>query len=87
MRTQSPDTHPEIERVQIEMLRKAGATEGARLTRSLSQEVMQMSWNVIRRMNPNISEEETGILFVELNYGEKLAKSLQEHLEQRKLTK
>jgi hypothetical protein len=85
MRTQSPDTHPEIERVQIEMLRKAGATERARLARSLSQEVMQMSWNAIRRMNPDVSDEEIGILFVELNYGEQLAKSFREHLAQRKL--
>lgn len=80
MRPQSRDTHPEIERIQIEMLRKAGPTERVRLARSLSQSVMQMSWNAIRKANPQVSEEEINILFVALNYGEDLAGGLRAYL-------
>ncbi|MEO8288534.1 MAG: hypothetical protein ABI670_19105 [Chloroflexota bacterium] len=84
MRLQSTDTHPVIERIQVEMLRNAGATERVRLARSLSQSVMQMSWSAIQKANPNASDEEISILFVAQNYGDKLADDLRAYLVNRK---
>jgi len=83
VKTQSRDTHPDIERVQIEMLRKAGTAERVRLARSLSQSVMQMSWSAIKKANPHASEEEVSILFVTQNYGDDLANGLREYLARR----
>ncbi len=81
MRTQSADTHPDIERIQFDMLRRAGATERVRLTRSLSATVMQMCWRSLEEANPGASEQEIGIKFVEFNYGKPLADAVRAHLE------
>jgi hypothetical protein len=80
MKTQSTDTHPDIERVQVDMLKKVGAAERVRLARSLSQSVMQMSWNAIKKANPGASEEEVKVLFVALNYGKDLGDALRAYL-------
>jgi hypothetical protein len=77
MRTQSRDTHPEVERVQIELLRKAGVARRFSLARSLSQTVIQLSLRAIRETHPDASEGELALIFVELNYGKELAKRLQ----------
>ena len=81
MRTQSADTHPDIERIQFDMLRRAGATERVRLTRSLSETVMQMCWRSLEEANPGASEQEIGIKFVEFNYGKTLADAVRTYLE------
>ncbi len=86
MRTQSADTHPDIERMQFDMLRRAGATERVRLARSLSETVMQMCWRSLEEANPGASEQEIGIKFVEFNYGRPLADAVRAHLERRAAT-
>lgn len=73
MRTQSSDTSPEAERVQIELLRKAGVARRIELTFSLTQGAIELSRQGMRRRYPHASEEELDLLFVELNYGKELA--------------
>lgn len=84
MRTQSRDTHPDAERVQIELLQKA--TEAGRfgLARSLSRTVIQLSRRAIQEANPGASEEELAVLFVEYNYGKELAEHLRADLARRR---
>ncbi len=87
MRTQSRDTHPEVERVQIELLRKAGVARRFSLARSLSQTVIQLSRRAIRESHPDASEEELALIFVELNYGKELAERLRADLARRRQQK
>jgi hypothetical protein len=81
MRTQSRDTHPEVERVQIELLRKAGVARRLELGLALSQEAFELSWEGIRRANPNASEEELRLIFIEVNYGKELASRVRAYLD------
>lgn len=73
MRTQSSDTSPEAERVQIDLLRKAGEARRIELAFSLTQSAIELSRQGMRRRYPHASEEELNLLFVELNYGKELA--------------
>ena len=73
MRTQSSDTSPEAERIQIDLLRKAGVARRIELTFSLTQSAIELSRQGMRRRYPHASEEELDLLFVELNYGKDLA--------------
>ena len=83
MKTQSPDTHPEAERVQIELLRKAGMAKRISIAGRLSRSAIQLSRQAIRKANPTASETELHLLFIELNYGKELADRLRAHFAQR----
>src|SRR5689334_15627437 len=76
MRTQSPDTSPEAERVQIELLRRATPARRLALAVELSQMVLEMAWRAIRRLSPELDEREARLRWVELTYGEALADQL-----------
>lgn len=84
MKTQSRDTHPDIERVQIELLRKAGVAERLRLAGEWGKAMMELSLRAIRGANAGATEEEIELLFVELHYGRPLADRLREYLKARK---
>ena len=83
MRTQSEDTSPEIERVQIELLRKAGKTRRLQLGLELSGEALEMAQRAIKRSHPELSELEAKLLFVEVTYGKELADRVRPHLAKR----
>ena len=80
MRTQSSDTHPDVERVQIELLRKMTVAQRARLMRSWSAAVIQLSRRAIKKANPDANEDELAVIFVDLHYGRDLAERFREHL-------
>ncbi|MFL5694565.1 MAG: hypothetical protein ACJ795_22450 [Ktedonobacteraceae bacterium] len=84
MRTQSMDTSPEAERVQIELLRKASPAERFSLVMSLSQSFIQASRQTIRELHPELSQVELDLLFVELHYGKDLADRVRADLKRRK---
>jgi hypothetical protein len=73
MRTQSEDTSPEMEQVQIEMIRKASPAKIFGLVRSMSQTMIQASRENIRQLHPDASKEELTLILVELYYGKELA--------------
>ena len=83
MKTQSSDTSPEVERVQIEMLRKAGKSRRLQLGLQLSGEALEMAQRAIRRAHPELSELEAKLLFVEVTYGKDLADRVRSHLAKR----
>ena len=85
MRTQSEDTSPEVERVQIELLRKAGKTRRLQLGLELSGEALEMAQRAIRRSHPDISELDAKLLFVEVTYGKDLADRVRSQLAKRQL--
>jgi len=79
------DTSPDVERAQVELLRRASVAERIRLVRSLSDMALQLSWRAIRRANPAASEEEVALRFVAVHYGHELAARLQGYLRARQL--
>src|SRR5260370_11198785 len=83
MRTQSEDTSPEIERVQIELIRKASPAKIFNLVRSMSQTMMQASRENIQRLHPGASKEELTLIFIELYYGKELANFVRAKMERR----
>ncbi len=83
MATQSRDTHPEAERIQIELLRKAGPQRRLELGIAFSQEAMAIARQGIARAHPHLSEEEQKLLFVEVTYGKDLADRVRAYLTRR----
>ncbi len=85
MITQSPDTHPDTEKVLILLIRKASSTQKLNQVRSLSQTVIRLSKRALARANPNLSKREVDLLFVSHHYGKELADRLRKYLEERKV--
>lgn len=80
MRTQSRDTDLRSEAIQLNLLRNANISERFNLMQALTSSVISFSKEAISKSNPTMSKEELGILFVKLNYGEKLANKLSNYL-------
>ncbi|MCD4812000.1 hypothetical protein K8R14_05410 [bacterium] len=83
MITQSFDTHPEAERVQISLIQKAGIARRIGIARSLSQTAMQLSRRAISRANPQLSEQELNLVIVAHNYGSEIADRLGNYLKRK----
>ncbi|HEX6551608.1 MAG TPA: hypothetical protein VF026_02515 [Ktedonobacteraceae bacterium] len=84
MRTQSMDTSPEAERVQIELIRKASPAKLFGLVRSLSQSLILASRENIRQLHPDASKEELDLIFIEIYYGKELASRVRKDIGRRK---
>lgn len=80
MKTQSRDTHPDAERVQIELLRRATVAQRFRLVRSLSHTAMQLAWRAIERANPDASEDELRVKFITIHHGQELGERVRAYL-------
>src|SRR6266568_8965705 len=76
MRTQSADTSPEMERVQIELLRKAPITQKFAMVESWSQFILEASRQGIRREYPEMSEEEVALILVARQFGQPFAEKI-----------
>ena len=79
MQHQPSDTHPEAERVQLELLRQAGVARRLDLTRSISATAIELSRRAIARANPALSVRDLDLLFVEYHYGADLAERLRNY--------
>jgi hypothetical protein len=76
MTTQSIDTNPEVERVLISLIRKLSTEEKLNRTLQFSSSIINLSKRAITRANPDLSEDEKKLLFVEYHYGAELANKL-----------
>ena len=83
MATQSIDTHPKAEEVQISLLRKAPVAKRLAVMRSLTQTTIQLSRRAIQRANPTFSDTDIDLAFVAYHYGQDLAQRLSQYLERR----
>jgi len=77
------DTHPEAEKVQIELIRKLSIAERFLKVRQLTARTVGLSKRAIARANPDFSPEEVKLKFIELHYGRDLAERVREYLENR----
>jgi hypothetical protein len=82
MITQSTDTNPEAEKVLISLLRKLSVKEKLKRTLEFSSSIINLSKRAIARANPELSEAERNLLFVEYHYGLELANKLRKYLNQ-----
>jgi hypothetical protein len=83
MLTQSRDIRPEAEHVQIELLSKASTERRLELGLSLSQTALRIARLAIAQANPQASEEERKLLFVEVAYSKELADRVRAYLAKR----
>ena len=80
----SADTDRDADRVQIELLRRAGIARRAGMAVSLSAQVISLARLALRRSMPGATDEEVGLRFVEQNYGRELADDLRRFLAARR---
>ena len=73
MRTQSPDTSPEVERVLIELLRRAPGWRRLQLTDRMSATVRGLCLAGLRARHPKASEAEVRRRFADIHLGPDLA--------------
>lgn len=78
------DTDVDAETVQLELLRKMSPQKRAAKAIALSGQVIRMAKAAIRRQFPHFTEEQVGIKFIEVHYGEELASAVETHLQGRK---
>ena len=83
MITQSIDTHPSAEEVQVQLLRQATPAKRFAIMCALSQTAVALSRRAIRRANPAYSQWELDLAFVSSHYGGELAERVRLYLEQR----
>ena len=84
MITQSIDTHPKAEEVQLQLLRQATPAKRFGIMCSLSQTMAALSRRAIRRANPDYSQRELDLAFISIHYGEELAERVRIYLEERR---
>jgi len=77
------DTPPEIEKVQIDLIKKWSVAKRISMMRALTAFAVNLSKRAIARANPGCSNEEINLLFVANHYGEELANRLREYLQKR----
>ncbi len=58
MKTQSPDTHPKIEQMQIEGYRRMSSVEKLKIVEDLTEFVTMLSLSDVRRRHPEADERE-----------------------------
>jgi hypothetical protein len=74
------DTRPEVERLQLELLRKASPAARFARVRSLSLTAIQLAKRAIRRQGREMTQTEIDLQFVRLNYGDALADAVARRL-------
>ncbi|MDY7107907.1 MAG: hypothetical protein SYC29_04645 [Planctomycetota bacterium] len=74
------DTHPEAERIWIELLRRAGPEKRLQLATRLSRQARWRSMQAIARAHPELSELDRKLLYMRIHYGADLADRVADHL-------
>ena len=76
------DTRPDAERVQIDLVRQLSGAQKISQSLSLSSLAIGLSRRAIARANPDLSQHEVDMLWVEYTYGKDLAERLREYLKE-----
>jgi hypothetical protein len=72
---------PGADRVQIELLRRAGTARRLGLARSLSESAISLARAAIRAREPGLAEREILLRFVATHYGRELADAVRRRLD------
>lgn len=82
MRTQSLDTHPDAERVLIDVIRKASIAKRFQLVQSLTQSICWSSIHTWLQSHPGTKEQDAAFHFVACTYGAEMAQITRASLKQ-----
>ena len=82
-KTQSPDTSEAAERAQFEMLRRAGSRRRLQLALAHTASATRIARSRIARRHPQWSEEEVGLHWTALMYGEETERRVRLELQRR----
>ena len=77
------DTPQEVENVQVNLLKKAGSGKRFTITMSLSQKMIALSIQALKKTNPGLSDNELKILFIKNCYGNEIAEKVKERMTER----
>ena len=77
------DTHPDAERLQIELLRKTAPEERLAQALSLTATVVNLSRQTIAELNPELGPRELDLKCGEFYYGKALAERVRDYLRKR----
>ncbi len=77
------DTSPEAAEVQARLFREMGPAGRDRLANDFSEAVIEETRRALERRKPGATKQEIDIAFVEICYGESLARRFAEHLRSR----
>lgn len=83
MRTQSVDTHPDAERIMIELIRSSPVSKRFRLVQSLTQSTFWSTMHAWQARHREASEQEAALHVLSCFYGPGLAKLVQAALQRR----
>jgi hypothetical protein len=83
MTTQSIDTNPKAEEIQISIMKNANIAGRLALAVSLSSTTIGLSKRAIERANPEANPNELTALFVKYNYGNALAEKLSRYFREK----
>ena len=79
----SDDTSADAERIQVELFRAAPVARRLRIALNLSATVISAARRGLARANPDASQREQDLRFVEVHYGSDLAAALRADLNKR----
>lgn len=82
-RVQSIDTSPEVEKLQLAILRGKGEAGRTRLLRSLTATTRRLSWHNLCQIRPDLDRAKAFYYFLKLTYGDNLATQVQVDFERR----
>jgi hypothetical protein len=85
-RTQSEDTHPQVEKLIFEKMRQAGASRRLELAFSHTASVICISRDRIAREHPKWSTRQVGLHWAKITYGTELGERVEAKLRQRAIT-
>lgn len=77
------DTHPEAEKIQLDLLRNMTVAERLARAFALTNMAVGLSRRAIARANPHLAPPEVDLVWVELHYGSELAAGLRNHRAQK----
>ena len=80
MKIQSRDTHPQIEKIQLTLLKKQSVAKKFAQVCSLSQTTILLSKRAIAKKNQNLDEKQINLLFINHQYGKDLANRVTKYL-------
>jgi len=87
MKTQAPDTSPEVEKVYFDLLRRKTPSERLQLARELTASSIARARRRIAHQHPEWSEQEVALHWATLMYGEELIGRVREYLKRREALK
>ncbi|MCK9426437.1 MAG: hypothetical protein M0Q21_10395 [Ignavibacteriaceae bacterium] len=83
--TQLNDTHPEVEKMLIFLLRRISFAKKFDQMLSFSSTIIKLSKRAIARANPNLTKQEHDILFVKYHYSNELAATIQKYFDKHRV--